>query len=74
MQPIADAAPALAESTSGIELAGEAERAVTAQHEALEPWAYGEAGRGQETPAQEGKRRPEALLRGDAERKGRMDG
>ena len=41
MQPVADATPALAESTSGIELAGEAERAVTAEHEALEPCAYG---------------------------------
>ena len=37
MQPVADAAPALAESTSGIELAGEAKRTVTAEHEALEP-------------------------------------
>ena len=74
MQPVADAAPALAESTSGIELAGEAERAVTVEHEALEPWAYGEAGSGQETPVQGGKSRLEPLPRGDAERKGRMHG
>lgn len=37
VQPVADTAPALAESTAGIELADEAERAVTAKHEALEP-------------------------------------
>jgi len=37
MQPVVDAAPTLAESTSGIELAGKAKRTVTTEHKVLEP-------------------------------------
>jgi hypothetical protein len=36
----------LAERTAGVELAGRAEKATTVKPEALEPGAYGEAGRG----------------------------
>ena len=51
--PVVDTAPALAGGTAGVELAGKAERAITANPEALEPWAYDEAGRQAETPPQE---------------------
>src|SRR5260221_12864144 len=49
----------------GVELAGEAEKAITAKPEALEPGAYNEAGHRHEveTPPQEGEREPEALPR-----------
>ena len=56
-----DTTPILAKSTTGIELAGEAEKAITAK-----PRAYNEAGRRHEvemTP-QEGERGPEALPQG----------
>ena len=55
------AAPALAEGTAGVELAGEAEIATAAKLEALVPWAQGEARLEVETPPQEGRRKPEAL-------------
>ena len=56
----------LAESTVGVELAGEAEKAITAKPEALEPGVYNEAGRRREgeTPRQEAERRPEVLPQG----------
>jgi len=56
-----DTAPALAEGTAGVELAGKAERAITAKPEALEPWVYGGAGRQGETPPQEHEREIDAL-------------
>jgi len=48
-----------------VELAGEAEKAITAKPDALEPGAYNEAGHRHEveTPPQEGEREPEALPR-----------
>jgi hypothetical protein len=62
---VVDTTPVLAESTASIELAAEAEKAIAAKPEALEPGAYNEAGRGLEveTPPQEGERGPEALPR-----------
>src|SRR5260221_13226583 len=39
-----DTTPVLAKSTAGVELAGEAEKAITEKPEALEPRAYNEAG------------------------------
>ena len=41
---VVDTTPVLAESTASIELAGEAEKAIAAKPEALEPRAYNEAG------------------------------
>jgi hypothetical protein len=41
---VVDTTPVLAESTASIELAGEAEKAIAAKPEALEPGAYNEAG------------------------------
>jgi hypothetical protein len=38
---VVDTTPALAEGTASIELAGKAEKAITAKPEALEPRAYG---------------------------------
>src|SRR6266581_6333451 len=59
---VEDTTLVLAESTVGVELAGEAEKAITAKPEALEPRAYNEAGcrREVETTPQEGERGPEA--------------
>ena len=59
--PVVDTVPALAEGTAGVELAGKAERAITANPKALEPWAYDEAGRQAETPPQEHERELDAL-------------
>jgi len=42
MLPVMGAAPAMAEGTTGIELAGRAEQATAAKPEALEPRASGE--------------------------------
>jgi len=58
---VLDTAAALAEGTAGVELAGKGERAITAKLEALEPWAYGEAGRQAERPPQEHERELDAL-------------
>ena len=60
-----DTVPVLAERTASIELAGEAEKAITAKPEALEPGVYNEVGREREveTPPQEDERGPEALPR-----------
>jgi hypothetical protein len=38
----------LAESTAGVKLAGKAEKAIAAKHEALIPWAQDKAERGRE--------------------------
>jgi hypothetical protein len=62
---VVGAAQALAKSTTGVEAAGEAERAAAAKSEALAPWIQGETGREVET-LWEGKReddepRPESL-------------
>ena len=40
-----DTTPVLADSTAGVELAGEAEKAITAKPEALVPGTYNEGGR-----------------------------
>ena len=58
---VVDTTPVLAESTASIELAGEAEKAIAAKTEALEPGAYNEAGGRREVdmPQQEGERGPE---------------
>jgi hypothetical protein len=58
---VVDTTPVLAESTASIELAGEAEKAIAAKTEALEPGAYNEAGgrREVEMLPQEGERGPE---------------
>jgi len=58
---VVDTAPAPAEGTAGVELAGKAERAMTAKLEALEPWVYGEAKRQAETSPQEHERELDAL-------------
>jgi hypothetical protein len=57
---VEDTTPVLAESTAGVELAGEAKKAIAAKPEALVPGAYNEAGcrREVETP-QERERGPE---------------
>ena len=47
--PPAGAAPALAKGTASVELAGRAERATAATHEALGPGTYGEAARRRKT-------------------------
>ena len=59
--PVVVAAPALAESTAGVEPAGEAERAATARPEALASWTQGEAGREVETPPGGGEQELKAL-------------
>jgi hypothetical protein len=70
--PVVGAAPALAESTAGVEPAGEAERAAAARPEALASRTQGDAGREAEPPPREGeqelespphkgRRKPEAL-------------
>ena len=70
--PVVGAAPALAESTAGVEPAGEAERAATARPEVLASWTQGVARREVETPPRKGeqefkapphkgRRKPEAL-------------
>ena len=53
-----DTTPVLADSTAGVELAGEAEKAITAKPEALVPGAHNEGGRGSEVemPPYEGAR------------------
>ena len=51
-QPLKNFAPALAESTVSVELAGEAKRAITATPKALEPWAYGKRRSGHEAMLQ----------------------
>ena len=66
--PAVGTAPALAEDTAGVELAGEAEKAAAAKSEALISAAQNKVVRGREVemPPQEGKRTyeppPEALL------------
>jgi len=55
-------APAMAEGTAGVEPAGGAEKATTANPEALEPGAHGEAGSRREGPPQ-GDRRKRASER-----------
>ena len=57
-----DTGPVLAERTASIELAGEADKAITAKPEALEPGVYNEVGREREveTSPQEDKQGPKA--------------
>ena len=74
--PVMGAAPALAESTTSVELAGKAEGAIAAKAEALVPWAQDVAAReveklpqkaskanepSPEALPQKGERNPEAL-------------
>ena len=56
MLPVVGTAPVLAKSTGSVELTGGAEKATAARPEALEPRAYGEAGRDVERLPREGKR------------------
>src|SRR5260221_11808558 len=64
--PVMGTAPALAEGTTGVELAGKAEGAIAAKFEALVPWVQGTGDREVERLPQEGKHvhelPPEALL------------
>ena len=55
------AAPALAEGTTGVELAGKAERAMDAKPDALGPWAQGVSGSEVEMPPREGERELDVL-------------
>ena len=57
-------APALAEGTSGVEPAGEAERATAAKFEALVSWAQGVTGHDIERLPHEGKHAHELLQKG----------
>jgi len=63
------AAPALAEETTGVEPAGEAERAAAAKSEALAPRMQGEARWGVETQPREGNEPPPEVLPQKGERK-----
>jgi len=58
---VAGAALALTESTTSVEPASKAEKAVAAKPEALVPWAQDKAGREVETPPREGERELDVL-------------
>jgi hypothetical protein len=70
--PVVGATPTPTESTTSVEPAGGAEKAVTAKPEASVPWAQDKAGRGREveTPPREGEGALDVLLQGEASREG----